>query len=151
MNKEFNSLKIVFRALLIGMIIFWSISLLLQNIKFISTVSASAIKTFQYISAVVVLSCVWSSIHVYKRKLERVKSIENFSEKIAAYRAAYIFKLALLEGAALFNIIISLITSDKFFSIGAALIIVLFALQFPSKQKAIIELNLNEMEAAQLD
>ena len=69
---------------------------------------------------------------------------------MAGYRNANIVRLALLEGANIFNISIMLITASYFFAALFIVIIVLFFFNKPTKEKFIMEYEISADDALKI-
>lgn len=86
-----------------------------------------------------------------KNMISNIKSEQPLLAKLKLYQAAFIVRMALLEGPSLFGITCFLLTNNVvFISISAAL--VLYAIyQRPTRQKIEDDLNLGYEEKAEFD
>lgn len=142
--KAFN---ILFFALLAGQTIFAAIALILRYSNSFTGGAEDLEKIFVYIvPAMYVIAVVWGTA-MFKKKLPEIKSNSVLTEKLAAYRAVYILRFALIEGTTLLAIITYLITGRQMFIIFAALSIFTFFALKPSKNKLLNELDLSSAEA----
>ena len=74
----------------------------------------------------------------------------SVSERFAVYRSACILQWALIEGPCLFCIIGFFLTGNYAFMALAGVLIILFAMQSPTKAKVMLHLNLSEQEIEEL-
>jgi hypothetical protein len=88
---------------------------------------------------------------LFKKRIEIAKGKNNLIGKMAEYRGAIILKLAPLEGGSFFSIIAFFITGNIIFLSLSALIILMFILNQPTKEKAIADLELNYDEENELN
>lgn len=85
------------------------------------------------------------------KKLKLAKEEKLLKAKMEIYRSVNIIKYAMLEGTAFFSIITYLLTGEYLLLGFAAIIMLLFATHFPSKEKLVRELELNRAEQAILE
>ena len=86
-----------------------------------------------------------------RKKLESAQAQTTLKEKLTDYRAACILKWAPLEGGALISAALFFITGNAFFLGSVTMLIVFFAIQFPSRQRLINDLDLTATEQMILD
>jgi hypothetical protein len=89
--------------------------------------------------------------YLFSTKLNLAKKEKSLFDKLSSYRTALIIKYAVLEGPAIFSIISYLLTGNILFIILAGLIIIFFLFMKPTKDKLIIELELNSSEKEIID
>jgi hypothetical protein len=73
-----------------------------------------------------------------------------FISRLIRYKSSMIVKIALLEAAIIFLLVVYLITSIWSLLAGSAILIILLMLNRPGKNMVANELNLNDNEIAQL-
>ena len=148
-EKFFTTVNILFFALVSGQTIYFFIGLFLiqsgnmQGIPGLNTI-------FMFITPVVVLTSILVSKFIYSKQVasfDRTSSLEN---KLIFYRTNNIVKLALLEGANIFNISIMIITANYFFAAFFIIIIALFFLNRPTKEKFIMDYEISSDEAIKI-
>lgn len=104
-----------------------------------------------YVMPAMAVGCFLASMLLPKNMISTIKSDQPLLAKLKLYQAAFIIRMALLEGPSLFGIVCFLLTNNiVFISISAAL--VLYAMyQRPTRQKIEDDLNLGYEEKAELD
>ncbi len=148
-EKFFTTIDILFFALLSGQTIYFFIGVfLIQSGNMEGLPGLNTI--FMFITPVVVLSIVLSSKFIYSKQVasfDRTSSLEN---KLVSYRTNNIVKLALLEGANIFNISVMIITTSYFFAALFIIIIALFFLNRPTKEKLIVDYEISSDEVIKI-
>jgi hypothetical protein len=145
----FLTVDVLFFALLIGQTIYFFLGLFLiqsGNIEGISGMNT----IFMFITPVVVLSSILASKFIYTKRVTEFDKSLSLEIKLVSYRTANIVKLALLEGANIFNISIMVITTDYFFAAIFIIIIILFFLNRPTKEKFIVEYEISANDALKI-
>lgn len=137
----FKQLKIIFFALVLGQIIYFIIALILiQNEMVVLDKDFSTIGGF--IVPLVVVVMVVASKLVYNRTINSKIKAGN-KEKLIIYRTSNIVKFALLEGANMFSITFYLLTGDFLYAGMFIIIIGIFFVNFPGKEKFMAEFGLS--------
>jgi hypothetical protein len=148
-EKFFTTINILFFALLSGQTIYFFVGIfLVQSGNMEGMPGLNTI--FMFITPVVILTSVLASKFIYSKQVasfDRTSSLEN---KLISYRTNNIVKLALLEGANIFNISIMIITADYFFAAFFIIIIALFFLYRPTKDKFIMDYEISSDEAIKI-
>lgn len=150
--SAFSAFKWVHRAMLIGQVLFIGVMGYLVYSKKIVNPLKEQDKIFQVIAILVAAIAFLGGNWVVKIKLAAVRdgAAISIKEKFEKYRSACIIQWALLEGAALFCGICFFLTGNYAFLGLAAVLILLFALQFPDKTKIALQLGLNSMDTDEL-
>ncbi|PCH71250.1 MAG: hypothetical protein COC06_02370 [Bacteroidales bacterium] len=143
--------SILFIAMLIGQIVFTAITLYLNQTLGGIAEDDNIRDIFLLVVPVFFLGQMLASKIVIAKKLKLARSKETLNEKLFEYRSITIIRLALLEGVAFFSIICFLLTGDYIFLVFVGLIMVLFVINKPTKDKLVRELELNREEQAILD
>jgi len=148
-EKFFATINILFFAFLSGQTIYFFVGLyLIQSGKIEGIPGLNTI--FMFITPVVILSSILASKFIYSNQVasfDRTSSLEN---KLVSYRTNNIVKLALLEGANIFNISVMIITANYFFAVLFIIIIALFFLNRPTKDKFIMDYEISSEEAIKI-
>ncbi len=152
-SKEyFKTLQIIYFALVMGQLWFVVIAYFVNSYaEGFNNVEEDLIQIGQIIVAVLAIANLIISTQVSKALVNKAKEKNTLKEKLMGYRSALIVKYALLEGVSLFASTLLLLTGDMFFFIIAALIIGIFLLYRPSKEKTIAELDLHHTEQALIE
>ena len=150
-SNELRALKIIHTALFAGQIVFGSVAFFLVYSGRFSSSAKDLEKILQILAIVFCGLGYYFSTYLFKKKLLLIReSNANATAKFESYRAASIVQWALLEAPAIFTIICFLVTGNYAFLVLAGLIIGIFYLLSPSKQKIILLLQLNEEEAGNI-
>jgi len=151
-SKEyFRSLQIVHLALLLGISSFTIIVFFLNYSGGLNIGDGNLNCIFQYIVPAMLVCCLIASNLINKSKINKIKQKTNLLDKLGDYRSAFIIKFALLEGPAFFAIVVFLLTANEVYLIYILPIIILFIILRPTKDKIIMELELNNDERAKVN
>lgn len=148
-KNYFHTLNIIFIALLSGQTIYFFVGLFMiqsGNIDGFGGLNTM----FMFITPIVVLASILASKFIYTKQVTEFDKSLSLENKLVSYRTANIIRLALLEGANIFNVSIMIITANYFF---AALFIIIIALLFinrPTKEKFIMDYEVSEDDALKL-
>ncbi|MGB0931162.1 MAG: hypothetical protein ACPGVB_10320 [Chitinophagales bacterium] len=146
-KQYFKNLQIIFFALLFGQIWF---AVCAYFINFYAdgfdNSDASFTQILQIIAVVLAVSSLLISTQVSKAFINKAKGEKTLKKKLESYRSASIIKYALLEGPSLISSTFLLLTGDLFFFIISLLIIAIFFIHKPSKEKTIADLGLHYTE-----
>lgn len=85
------------------------------------------------------------------KKLKLTKEKADLKAKLGEYRSINIIRYALLQGTAFFATITFMLTGEILLIAFAGMIMVLFAINYPSKEKLVAELELNREEQSILE
>ncbi|MFZ2323529.1 MAG: hypothetical protein WAV89_07530 [Ignavibacteriaceae bacterium] len=137
-SKMISNINLVFFALFSGQIFYLLAGLFLlqsgsgQGISGVNTI-------FMFIIPVVNVCLILAAKFIYEKNLSRFNKTLPLESKSQSYQINNIIKLALLEGANIINISAMIITSNYFFAALFVIIIALFLLNKPAKEKFIME------------
>ncbi len=145
----FQTLNIIFIALLSGQTIYFFVGIFLIQSGNIDGFSGFN-TIFMFITSVVVLSSILASKFIYAKQVSEFDKSLPLENKLVSYRTANIIKLALLEGANIFNISIMIITANYFFAALFIIIIALFFFNRPAKEKFIMDYEVSADDALKL-
>ena len=137
-GNYFSILIILFFALLSGQTIYFIAGLFLIQSGNMNGFSGLNI-VFMFVTPVVVLSSILASKLIYTKQITGFDKSSSLEKKMVSYRKTNIIKLALLEGANIFNISIMIITASYFFAALFVILIILFLLNRPTKEKFIMD------------
>lgn len=142
----FKSLQIIHFALMTGILFFAIISFVVvtqgfevSGLEDIESILAVFVPVFLIIGLV-------SGNFLYKLKINEAKVKSSLWEKLTIYRGAFIIKLALAEGPAFFSVVIYLITGKSVYLALTGLLLIVFAVYKPSREKLITDLELNYVD-----
>lgn len=151
-SKEyFNGLTIIHAALLIGQVLFACVAYYLNSNEPFSNNSRGLNDVFQIVAPIFVVGGIMGSTFLTIAQLKSIKERTTLPEKLGSYRAVHIVKLALLEGPSLFAIVCYLLTANYLFLGLAGLIIVIFLINWPTRDKVAKDLELNQTDRARME
>lgn len=149
LKNFFQTLNIIFIALLSGQTIYFLIGLfMIRSGNFEGFGGSNTI--FMFITPVVVLSSIVASKFIYAKQVTEFDKSLPIEIKMVSYRTASIIRLALLEGANIFTISFMIITSNYFFAALFVVVITLFFFNRPTKEKFIMEYEVSADDALKL-
>lgn len=147
----FKALRILHIMLLAGQCLFLAVMIFLVTRKLTTSVDPSFDKILQVIALLLSFGGVFAATSIYKKRLLAINTDAATMTEIGnQYRAANIFRWAMIEGPSLFVIICFFLTGNYSFAALAVALIIFFALTAPSRLKAMIQLQLSEQEVDQL-
>lgn len=150
-KQYFNTINILYLALLTGQFIFLVITFYLTYSGQFTPVDEQLTQTLMYVAPIAIVGGLAASFMVTKSKLAALKEVSSLSEKLTGYRTAMITKYALLEFPCFFSLICYLLTSHYIFPALAGMMIVLFLINKPSPERTADELALSQAERALLN
>lgn len=146
-KQYFKNLQIIFFALLFGQIWFAACAYFINTFtEGFDNSDAGFVQIAQIIVTVLAVSSLLISTQVSKAIINKAKANNTLKKKLEGYRSALIVKYALLEGPSLFSCTFLLLTGNLFFFVIPMLIIAIFFMHKPSKEKAIADLDLHYTE-----
>lgn len=149
-GNYFKANKIVYIAMVTGLVFFALISFLLQLQGF-GTIGNNISKLAVYIIPVIALIGLISSTLLFKRKLEECRTKQNLREKLIEYRSALIIKFGIVEGTTFLAVISYLLTGELILLAVAGLLIIVFITYIPTKDKLYNDLDLSYADKQILD
>lgn len=145
----FVTLNIIFFALFSGQVIYFFVALYLIQSGNINEYGGMN-TIFMFITPIVVLSSILVSKFIYTKQITMFDKSLPIENKLVSYRTANIIRLALLEGANIFNTSILIITANYFFAALFVIIIILFFFNRPNKEKFIMDYEVSADDAVKL-
>lgn len=100
-----------------------------------------------YLAPLSGLALVLLALRFYRTRLEQARKEEGLYHKMEGYRSALILRMALLDGAALVNLVAYMLNVQILHLGLAAIVLVMFIFQKPGLEKMIRELDVNNLEA----
>lgn len=149
-KQYFRSLTILYLGLLIGQLAFSAITLYF-NLGLLFQPDDSLRDIFIYIVPILVVNGFVTGHLIYKSRLKKIKNYNSLISKMRDYRGAMIIRLAMLEGASLFAIVVYLLTADLIFIAMTGLIIAYFIMLRPTIEKISMDLELNSTERMKIE
>lgn len=139
------TLRILFFAILMGMVIPAAVGSYLVYTG--EPVLNEALKEiFQFVIPLVAISCGLASQLVFKKMLFHLDASASLQQKMDTFRSAFILRCALLEAPVLLAVIALFLTGDVINLVVFSVILVVYCLHYPSTDKIIDALPLNDEE-----
>lgn len=150
-SSTYKSLTILFYAFFAGMLVFAAIAFFLVSTGTMGDSSDTSLTSIMLLLAIcAAVGGVFGGNLLYKRTVQQALTKADIKEKLETYKSAAVLKFALIEGPCLFAIIAYMLTGNVQFLYLIALLLIVFLLQKPSKDKMAIDLELNEVEKQML-
>ena len=146
-----KSSTIIFAALLMGQVFFASFVIFLNQTEGPLAADEFLRTVFMIMIPLFFLASFGIGKLVAGKKLKLAKEKAELKAKMEDYRSVNIIRYALLEGTAFFAIITFMLTGEVLLLAFAGMITILFATNYPTKEKLIAELELNREEQAILE
>lgn len=139
-RRFLKAITTIHLAMLMAQVLFLIVVIYLNSTRGIVQPSENI---FLYVApAIGVLGVLLSNL-LFKSLLNKIKAKESLREKIMAYQAAILVRLALLEGPSLFGIITYLLTGNLLLLSVPVLLILYFLTLRPSKESVLNDLDLS--------
>jgi len=150
MNSNYlKSLRLVYFALAMGIVVFSLVALLLNNMN--GPLSGNDLKPEEKVPFLIVLVVITSAIFLaYKvyvpRKIAQIQNLPSLDKKLIAWREIIIIQGALIEAPSLFAIILFMLLGISTLLLWPLAGLVLFWLTQPDRDKFIADTNLSPSE-----
>jgi len=143
---DFKTLQIITWALSAGVALFLTVtSWLHQNETFWYPIPDDH-KPLVYIGVVFAGLVITSSTVLFKYQINAIDTNQASGQKLSRYITACITRYALLEGAALFNVVIFFISGSLINASAAVLIIILMVIYQPKRAQVMANLNVHHLD-----
>ncbi|MBX2933096.1 MAG: hypothetical protein KF825_02560 [Ferruginibacter sp.] len=150
-GKGLHALNIMHKALLMGQIIFAAVCVYLVYSGMVKSFSINLDKPLQVAALLLAAAGVFGGNAFLKKKLLQIRDLQaNAKQRFEAYRAACLLHWAFIEAPAIFSIICFFLTGNYAFIALAFLLIMIFAIQAPAKNKVAQQLQVDEAELEEL-
>ena len=143
----FRAIQIVHLAMVAGILFFVLISVFLQAKAFgtMDDESNNLLMVFALAFAAIGIA---SSKILFRRKLIKCNAKTTLTEKLDEYRSALIIKFASLEAPSFLSIVIYLLTGNTIVLVIAGVLIIIFLMYRPTKEKLMDDITLDTKEKA---
>ena len=146
-QQYFKALTVLHFALISGLVFFIVIAYFIERTGAFAGDKILG-DIFKYMVPALAFICMAAGNMLYKKRVNDIKNKSSLAEKLNAYRAIFILRDALLEGPALFAIIAYLLCGKLELLGVAVLLLLIFIIIRPAKDKLIKELELSSDETA---
>lgn len=144
MKTEITTSRIIAGALVVGVLLFSAVTSLLTNFTHIP----SEIDLLGKIALALTIIGSFASRFMGKFLLNKINKAAPLTAQFAAYKNSLIIRLALLEGPAMFTIVLVMLTSNYEYYITTLLLVAQMIGLFPHKQRLISDMKLSKEEEA---
>jgi len=144
----FKTLKIIYAALIVGVLIFTALTYL--SIKETNTLITTN-NLFVIVLPVLAASGYFLSNLLYKKILNNITSSDTLHKKMSRYLTANLLKAVCLEVPAFVSIAVTFVSGNIVFLCIALVMALLMYFKFPSKERFKSEVTLNMKEKTELD
>ncbi|MCB0535298.1 MAG: hypothetical protein H6574_10845 [Lewinellaceae bacterium] len=142
-----RSLQIVFGALVAGQVITLTIFYVLPQ----ASGTALPGEGLAIRIPIVILLLLPAAFFLGRNRIEAARNLPTLKEKMMAYRTALVLRWALLEGSGLLAAVFFFLSRNTLLLAVAGVIILVFMLFVPSRERTISDLDLSTTEQAALD
>lgn len=143
--QYFNSLNILHYALAAGQVLFGTIAFTLQKPGSVIN-SASLFNALMYAVPLIAIISVIAGGTQYKKQVNDIKSKNNLSDKLNAYRITVITRDAMFEFPSLLAVLAFMLTGELLFLALTGSLVTLFVYVRPTKERVIKDLQLSAEE-----
>lgn len=155
MNSNYlKSLRIIYFALAMGIVLFVLVSLVLNNINGpLAETDISPVQRTPFLVALIVLTGAAFIAYraIFPKKLEAIKALPTLDRKLAAWRELCVLQGALIEAPAFFAVVLFMLIGVYALLVWPLAGIMLFWLTQPTRERLISETNLTAQEIDQFD
>ncbi len=155
MNSNYlKSLRIIYFALAMGIVLFMLVSLLINNLN--GALAESDITGIQQAPFLIVLIVLTGGIFmvyrtIFPKKLETIKLLPTLDRKLAAWRELNVLKGALIEAPAFFATVLFMLLGVYTLLVWPLAGLAIFWLSQPTRDRLIIDANLSPAEISEFD
>ncbi len=143
-----KQMQVLFVAITISPMIFMATVLFMQNGE--QQVETNYEHPLVYAAVIASTFLLIGSNLIYRFRTPALKQKEILAQKLEGWRSIFIMRVAMIEAAALINLVFLFTTGFDLFLYLAVAIIVYQFINLPSRSKIKNELDLNEEEASSL-
>ncbi|TWI97655.1 hypothetical protein JN11_03478 [Mucilaginibacter frigoritolerans] len=136
-----KTINIIHTALLAGLILFSVVAYNINTNKLMSF-ELSKDAFFYLVPSFIIVGGI-TGIYLFNQTIKKAINEDSLSSKLAIYSKAFISKCALIEGPAMFGIVVFLLSGNLFYLLFSGLNIIHLAVQKPTKTKIEDSLNLS--------
>jgi len=155
MNSNYiKSLRIVYFALAMGIVLFLSVSIFLNKLNGpFAKEEISQIQRAPFLITLIVLTGAIFIVYrnIFPKKLEAIRALPTLERKLAVWRELSILQGALIEAPAFFALVIFMLLGNYTLLVWPITGIVLFWLSQPTREKLYREANLSSKEIEEFD
>ncbi len=122
----------------------------LQDIN-LEIIPEESMQIVQWLLVLVTIAFIAVSQYLKSTGLASINRETDLAHKLPKYQSVMLKKLAILEGIALLLVIMYFLSSNTFFLVLASVMVISMLVDYPSKNKIIQELQLDDEESAKIN
>ena len=146
-KNQFNSIKIIYYALVSGLIVFSAVTLFVIQSR-IEEQASNLDSIFIVVVPIFGLVMMFVSYKLYNQMIINLSRDSDLSQKIEYYRKAKIVSWALVEAGCLFALVATILTVNYLYIAVFILLFGYFIMMRPSVESFVQEMRLNSKESA---
>ena len=150
-KQYFNTITIIHTALLIMQIIFGVIAYFMKSSAMFQNSDLELGSVLLVVSVVVAVGGIAASTFIGKAQIKSARQKTNLKDKLNAYKAALLIKLALLEMPTIFVLVCFLLSGNYYMLAFAMAILILFYINRPSVNNLVMDLELNQADRSTVE
>lgn len=147
-KAAFRALKIIFYAMNSGLLLFFIVSIYLNEMQI--PAFKDGIDILTYLN-VFLLAAIPAGYTLSSRKMEAIDPADSFAKKFEQYQSAMIIRWAMIEGVALFSLVGLIVLQDAKQLVIFVICILVLSSNTVTKEKVTRMAKLNSEESKALD
>ncbi|RZK68805.1 MAG: hypothetical protein EOO85_23545 [Pedobacter sp.] len=140
--SKLKTMQVIHTAFCTAITGFAIVALIMRKDRIHFTVSIDASDPYFPLFPILALISLAVGFYMFNKNISSIDHVSSGDEKITAYQSAFIVRCAFIEAPALLNIIAFLMSGNAVYLVIAAIILIVFIMTRPNKQKVIDALNL---------
>ncbi len=148
--SPFKSLQRIHTAMLSGIVLFCIVSAIV-HLPGRQFANGNLNKILQVVVLAISFILIKTGVTTFNRQLQSIQADLATDKKMGLYKTAAIIKWAMMEAPVLLSVISFMLTRNYAFMVLAFVLMVLFALHGPVRQNILLQLQISEEEARQLE
>ena len=144
-KNQFNTIIIIYSAILIGLLFFFGFSYYLVEYNIIES-NQDSDGVFRILVPIIGIISMFLSFKLYNSRISNSEKYKGLSEKLSQYRSIKIIQWAILEGASFLSLVAFLLTGNYFYVIVFLFLIGFIILVRPSKENFINDFKVDGID-----
>ena len=138
-QSSIQILTIIHLALFVGVLLFGIVALTIKPEK---GIILDASNVFMFVVPIMAAAAIGGGRFLYRQLLKTAIAKPTVKEKLATYQVAFIARFALLDGVSFLSIMAYLNTGNLFYLLVVGVMLTLFIILRPTKDRIFTDLNL---------
>ena len=146
LKTQFNTIKVIYRSLLLGLLLFFGITIYIieyGNIKNLSNIDS----IFIILVPVFGLISMFVSRMIYRQRISNTSASDELVQKIEIYRTSKVISWALVEAGCFFALVAAIVTSNYLYTVVFILLFGYFIMMRPSIESFTQDMRLNSKDS----